>query len=103
MTLSIDNALLRTIAPSLSAPIAALINSSIRQGSVPHQWRLARITLVPKVTQVKDLASDVRPIAITCPVSKVAEFVIDRFFLKITIGIISTLINLATQKEGRLY
>jgi hypothetical protein len=75
----IDNSLLRVLAPDLAAPICSLINSSIRQGFVPRQWKLSRITLVPKVNQVKDLKRNVRPISITCPISKVAECFIDRF------------------------
>ena len=67
------------LAPDLAAPICSLINTSIRQGFVPRQWKLSRITLVPKVNQVKDLKRDVRPISITCPISKVAECFIDRF------------------------
>ena len=75
----IDNSLLRVLAPGLSAPICALINSSIRKGFAPLQWKLSRITLVPKVIRVRDLKRDVRPISIACPISKVAEFFIDRF------------------------
>ena len=77
---SIDNNLLRVLAPTLSGPVCALINSSIRQGLIPEQWKLSRVSLIPKVNPVKNLESDLRPISITCPISKVAEFFIDQFF-----------------------
>ena len=76
----IDNSLLRVLAPCLSAPICALINSSIALGCVPSQWRLSRIALVPKVKPVTDLTKDLRPIAITCPVSKIVEYFVDSYF-----------------------
>ena len=80
LSLDINNAFLKALAPTLCGPICALINASIRQGEIPEQWKLSRVTLIPKVSQVRNLNTDVRPIAITCPVSKVAEVFIDRFF-----------------------
>jgi len=41
---------------------------------------MSRITLIPKGPSIINLENDARPIAITCPVSKVAEFFIDQFF-----------------------
>ena len=51
----IDNSLLRVLAPDLAAPICSLINASIRQGFVPRQWKLSRITLVPKSIRLRIL------------------------------------------------
>ena len=42
----------------LAGPICALINSSIRQGYVPSQWKLARVTPIPKINPPKHLESD---------------------------------------------
>jgi len=36
--------------------------------------------LIPKIIPIRNLEKDIRPISITCPVSKVAEWFIDRFF-----------------------
>jgi len=41
---------------------------------------MSRMTLIPKGPSIINLENDARPIAITCPVSKVAEFFIDQFF-----------------------
>jgi hypothetical protein len=76
----IDNRLLKSLADILAAPICALINNSLSQGIVPTQWKIARVTPLPKCTPVRDIATDLRPIAITCPVSKVAEFFTAKLF-----------------------
>ena len=70
----VDNGLLRALAACLSAPICSLINASIRQSTVPEQWKLSRVTLIPKVIPIRNLEKDIRP------VSKVAEWFIDRLF-----------------------
>ena len=51
----IDNGLLRALAACLSAPICSLINASIRQSTVPDQWKLSRVTLIPKVIPIRNL------------------------------------------------
>jgi hypothetical protein len=76
----LSNRLLRELAEVLAEPICALINSSIRQGIVPVQWKVARISLIPKVHPPLLIESDLRPISITSSVSKVAECFISRFF-----------------------
>ena len=40
---------LKVSAPVLAAPLAAVFNQSIAAGVVPRQWKMAVITLVPKV------------------------------------------------------
>ncbi len=76
----VDNGLLRALAACLSTPICALINASIQQSTVPDQWKMSRVTLIPKIIPIRNLEKDIRPISITCPVPKVAEWCIDRFF-----------------------
>lgn len=76
----LNNRMLREFSDVLAGPICALINSSIRQGYVPSQWKLARITPIPKINPPKQLESDFRPISITSCVSKVAEFFLCKFF-----------------------
>jgi hypothetical protein len=72
--------MLMQLADVLAAPICAMINSSFRTGVVPHQWKEARITPLPKVSPPVDLQSDLRPISITSSVAKVAEHFICEFF-----------------------
>ena len=47
---------------------------------VPVQWKVSRISLIPKIPTVRDFEKDLRPIAITCPISKVAEVFVARLF-----------------------
>ena len=76
----LSNRMLRQFADVLAGPICAMINTSFRTGFVPQQWKVARITPLPKVLPPADLQSDLRPIAITSSVSKVAEHFICQFF-----------------------
>ena len=76
----IDNTLLRTLADVLAAPICSVINSSIREGFIPEQWKISRVSVLPKVKPIRNIENDIRPISITCPISKVAEFFIAKFF-----------------------
>lgn len=76
----ITNQLLIDLAGVLAGPICSLINSSIRNGFVPNQWRVSRICPIPKTVPMLNVESDLRPIAISCPISKVAESFISNFF-----------------------
>ena len=76
----LTNRMLREFADVLSGPICSLINTSFRTGYVPHQWKVARVTPIPKVMPPTDLKSDLRPISVTSSVAKIAEFFICQFF-----------------------
>ena len=80
----ISNKFLKETAEVISAPLCAIINSSIRQGLVPNQWKISRVTLLPKCNPPINLENDIRPIAITSCIAKLAEsFVskhIDEYF-----------------------
>ena len=80
MTDAISNSLLISLADVLAAPIASLINSSIRTGCVPAQWKMSRLTLVPKVRPAIKIESDFRPIAISCPIASLADRIVARHF-----------------------
>ena len=45
----LSNGLLKSYADLLAAPLCAIIHSSIRRGVVPWQWKLSRISPIPKV------------------------------------------------------
>lgn len=77
---SIDNKLLKNLADVLASPICCLVNSSFRSGIVPNQWKMSRIAPLPKHLPVCDIDKDIRPIAITCPISKVAEYFMSVYF-----------------------
>ena len=70
---TICNKMLKDSAELLAAPICAIINNSLSSGKIPSQWRVSRVSPIPKCSPMRDIETDVRPIAITCPVSKVIE------------------------------
>ena len=76
----IPNKILKELSHILAEPICAIINSSIRQGIVPEQWRIAHITPLPKTFPPHTVENDIRPIAITNTVAKIAERFISRSF-----------------------
>ena len=57
-----------------------IINTSLHQGIVPDQLNISRITPVPKLFPPKHVESDVRPIAVTNAIAKVAEKFVSRYF-----------------------
>ena len=63
-----------------AAPICAIINSSLRQGVVPDEWKIARISSLPKSFPVNTVEHDIRPISITNSIAKIAESFVGRFF-----------------------
>ena len=77
---AIPNTVLKECADILAGPVSAIINSSIRQGVVPTQWKIARISPLPKTTPPRTVEDDIRPIAVTNTLSKIAERFIAAFF-----------------------
>ena len=76
----IPNRLLRNMSHLFAAPICAIINSSLRQGVVPDEWKIARISPLPKSFPVNTVEHDIRPISITNSIAKIAESFVSRFF-----------------------
>ena len=76
----LSNRLLTSLSDVLAAPICSLINSSIRQGYVPTQWKIARVVPIPKIHPPVAIETDLRPISITSGIAKIAEsFISDAF------------------------
>ena len=78
----LPNWLLKEGAGALSAPVAAIFNSSLRQGPqgyVPEIWKSANVTLIPKNTSPKCLQKDLRPISVTSTIGKLLEGFIGSF------------------------
>ena len=44
---------LRDFAPVLCKPVCAIFNISIHEGLVPIQWKMANVTVIPKVNPPK--------------------------------------------------
>ena len=76
----LPNLILKSIADVLASPLCAIINSSIRTGTVPLQWKLSRVSPIPKCHPPVHIESDLRPIAVTSSLSKVAESFICQYF-----------------------
>jgi len=76
----IPNIILKHFSYKLAAPICAIGNSSFRQGILPDQWKISRITPLSKLFPVKTVENDTRLIAITNFIVKIAESLIGGFF-----------------------
>jgi hypothetical protein len=76
----LSSRLLVDLANILAAPICAIINSSIRQGIVPSQWKIAKVVPIPKIIHPTAIELDLRPNSVTSGISKVAESFICSFF-----------------------
>ena len=57
----------------LAPPVCAIFNSSIREGRLPTIWKSATSRPIPKVNPPKSVEKDLRPISLTCILSKELE------------------------------
>ena len=71
---------LRLGAPIFAAPLARLFDQSLTTGVVPHQWKTAVISPIPK-TATPTQASDFRPISITPVLSRTLERFVVREYI----------------------
>ena len=61
----------------LAGPVAAIYNSSLRDGHVPRIWRAAYVSHLPKKKPPKHIETDLRPISLTSVLCKqMEEFVV---------------------------
>ena len=65
--------LLKTYADILAPAITIVLNSSFLEGKVPSMWKIANIAPLPKAQDIEDFNKDLRPIALTSTLSKIAE------------------------------
>ena len=71
---------LRLGAPLFYKPLTHLFNVSVSGGVIPHQWKAASISPVPKVSSPASF-SDFRPISITSVLSRAIERLVVRQFI----------------------
>lgn len=57
----------------LAPPICCIFNTSIREGRLPSVWKKATTRPIPKVIPPKKIETDLRPISLTCVISKEME------------------------------
>ena len=65
--------LLKTYADILAPANTDVLNSSFLEGKVPSMWKIANIAPLPKAQDIEDFNKDLRPIALTSTLSKIAE------------------------------
>ena len=69
----IPNWVLTDFAHILAPSVSLLINSSLAKEQLPHIWKCANITPLPKSSMLNDINTDLRPISLTPTISKIAE------------------------------
>ena len=78
----IKNWLLKEYAECLAFPVKTIINASLKQQRLPDIWKCAEVTPLPKKNAIKNLNKDLRPISLTPAMSKIAEDIIVRVYVK---------------------
>ena len=74
---SIPSWVLKEFSELLAGPVAAIYNSSLREGHVPRIWRAAYVSPLPKKKPPEHIETDLRPISLTAVLCKqMEEFVV---------------------------
>ena len=60
----------------LAAPLTAIFNSSLREGVLPNEWKMANVIPLPKIKPMISVETDIRPISLTPIVTKVFESIV---------------------------
>ena len=59
-----------------STPLTAIFNSSLREGVIPNEWKMANVIPLPKTKPIISVETDIRPISLTPIVAKVFESIV---------------------------
>ena len=70
---------LKEHADCLAAPLASIVNCSLREGVLPTVWKSANIIPLPKTKPLMSVQTDIRPISITPIAAKVFESIIMKY------------------------
>ncbi len=68
--------LLKNTAAAISKPLEILFNKSLETGTIPDEWKSARISAIYKNKGSKKIAGNYRPISLTSVVCKILESLI---------------------------
>ena len=68
--------MLKDYANILAAPLTAIFNSSLREGVLPNEWKMANVIPLPKTKPMISVETDIRPISLTPIVAKVFEYIV---------------------------
>jgi len=63
--------ILRDFAPLVAEPLAAIFNTSIREGKVPDIWKSAVVIPARKINPLRSISPDLQPISL---LAKAVEF-----------------------------
>ena len=69
----IPNWVLKTFSDILSPAVTNIINAFLPDSKVPHVWKLANVTPLPKTVAIEDFNKDLRPISLTPTLSEISE------------------------------
>ena len=64
--------MLKDHANILAVPLTAIFNSSLREGVIPNEWKMANVIPLPIIS----VETDIRPISLTPIVAKVFESIV---------------------------
>ena len=65
--------MLKDHANILAAPLTAIFNSSLREGVIANEWKMANVIPLPKTKPIISVETDIRPISLTPIVAKVFD------------------------------
>ena len=71
--IDIDSYMLRLSAPAIAASLTHIFNLSLYHGSLPSDWKIARITAIYKQKGCKDDPNNYRPISVVSSIAKIME------------------------------
>src|SRR5215813_3014492 len=77
----IPSLLVKSCADAMAAPLTAILNQSLKEGKVPEDWKLAKVTQIHK-GGIKSDVSNYRPVSLTPVLSKIMEKVIRQRMLE---------------------
>ena len=60
----------------LAARLTVIFNSSLREGVIPNEWKMANVIPLPKTKPIISVETDIRPISLTPIVAKVFESIV---------------------------
>ena len=64
---------LKDHAYTLASPLTSIFNSSLREGVLPQEWKMANVIPLPKANPPMSVEKYIRPISLTPIVAKVFE------------------------------
>ena len=67
---------LKDHAKLLAAPLTSIFNSSLRDGVLPVDWKMANVIPLPKTKPMVSVETDIRPISLTPIAAKVFESIV---------------------------